>query len=78
MLECCDVCSFPDITGAIRSRDSSVNIVMGFITKDSGFDLQLGKRFVSSPHHPDFLWSPPSLLANVYCHAFHRGKAARA
>jgi hypothetical protein len=25
-----------------------------------------GKRFVSIPQHPDWLWGPPSLLTNAY------------
>jgi hypothetical protein len=31
---------------------------------ESGSNPRRGTRFFSSPHHPDRLWSPPSLLTN--------------
>jgi hypothetical protein len=31
-----------------------------------GFDSWQGKRVFSSPQHPDWLWGPPSLVANGY------------
>jgi hypothetical protein len=32
-----------------------------------GFDSQQEEEIFSSPHHPDQLSDPPSLLSNVYC-----------
>jgi hypothetical protein len=49
---------------------------MGCTTKELGFDSQQGKRFSSTPQHPDWLYGLPSLLSSEYQgHFFPRGKA---
>jgi hypothetical protein len=45
------------------SWDSAVGIVMGYGLDSLGLIPGGGKRFFSAPQHPDWLWSPPSLLS---------------
>jgi hypothetical protein len=60
------------------SRDSSVGITMGYGLDSRDTIPAKGKRFFSSPHRPNQLWSTPSLLSNGYRGPFVCGKAARA
>lgn len=39
----------------LRSWNSSVSIVMGYGLDDCGLIPGMGKRFFSSPQHPDWL-----------------------
>jgi hypothetical protein len=53
---------------------SAVGIATGYGLGDRGVGLRVavGSRIVSSPRHPDRLWSPPSLLSNGYWGLFPR------
>jgi hypothetical protein len=54
----------------VGSRDSSFGILMGY-GLDSWVSIPgRGKRFFSTPHHPDWLWGQLSLLYNGYCGLF--------
>jgi hypothetical protein len=48
------------------SWDSVVGIETAYGMDDRGVGVQVpvGSRIFSSPHHPDQLWGPPSLLSN--------------
>jgi hypothetical protein len=37
----------------------------------------MDKRFFSSPQHPDWLWSPPSLLSNGYWGLYPQEESSR-
>jgi hypothetical protein len=62
------------------SRDSVVGIVTGYRLDDRGVGVlvPVGSRIFSSPHRPDRLWVPPSLLSNANREHFPVGKAAGA
>jgi hypothetical protein len=57
------------------SRDSAVGIAIGYGLDDGvvGVRVPVGSRIFSSPHRPDRLRGPPSLLFNVYGGLFSRG-----
>jgi hypothetical protein len=48
------------------SRDSAVGIATGYGLDDRevGVRVPVGSRISPSPHRPDRLWGPPSLLSN--------------
>jgi hypothetical protein len=48
------------------SWDSSVGIATGYGPDGRGSISGRGKKFSSTPHRPDWLWGPPSLLPNEY------------
>jgi hypothetical protein len=58
----------------------SVSIPTGYGLNDRGVGVRvpLGSRIFSSPHRPDRLWGPPSLLSDWYRGSFSGGKAAGA
>jgi hypothetical protein len=62
------------------SRDSVVSIVNGYGLDDRrvGVLVSVGSRIFSSPHRPDRLWVPASLLSNGNRVLFPVGKAAEA
>jgi hypothetical protein len=50
-----------------KNRDSSTNIMAKLLAgqpRNLGSILGRGRRFFSSPHRPDRLWSPHTLLSN--------------
>jgi hypothetical protein len=51
-----------------RSQDSVVGIATGYVLDNQGVRVRVpvGSRIFSSPHHPDWLWGPRSLLSNGY------------
>jgi hypothetical protein len=49
-----------------KSIYSSVVIATGYRLDGQGSIPSRGKRFFSSPQHPDQLWGLPSLLSNGY------------
>jgi hypothetical protein len=55
------------------SQDSSGGIQMGYRLDSWGLIPGRSKRFFYSPHHPDQLWSPPSLLSNEHWGLFAQG-----
>jgi hypothetical protein len=63
----------------VMSRDSSVGIATGYGLdgRRVGVRVPVGPRIFSSPHRPDRLWGPPSLLPNGYRRFFPLRKAAR-
>jgi hypothetical protein len=48
------------------SLESSVGMAIGYRLEDRGSIQGMGKRFSSSPQHPDWPWGPSSLLNNGY------------
>jgi hypothetical protein len=66
---------FSEPTKPKKSQDSVVGIAIGYGLDDQGVGVQVpvGSRIFSSPHHPDRLWGPPSLLCNGYQRLFPRG-----
>jgi hypothetical protein len=48
------------------SQVSLIRIATGYVLDDRGSIPGRGKRFYSSPLHPDRLWFPPILLSNGY------------
>jgi hypothetical protein len=54
------------------SRDSSDDLATDYGLVGRGSISGRGKRFFSSPQHPDRPWSPPSLLSNGYWWLFPR------
>jgi hypothetical protein len=52
-------------------------ILYYYINVGAGIVTDRGKRFFSSPQHPDKLWSPRSLLSKEYRGQFLGGKATR-
>jgi hypothetical protein len=67
-------------TVARMSRDSSVGTATGYGLDDRGVGVgvPVGSRIFSSPHRPDRLWGPPTLLSNGYLGFFPGGKVAGA
>jgi hypothetical protein len=61
-----------------KSRDSVVGIATGYGLNDRGIGVRVlvGSRTFSSPHHPDWLWSPPNLISNGYQGLFPWGKSS--
>jgi hypothetical protein len=55
-----------NITMSLQYHDGSVSMVMGYRMNSHGSIPGKGKRVFPSPHHPDRLWSPSSLLSNEY------------
>jgi hypothetical protein len=53
---------------SVRSRDSAVGIATGYGLDDLGVGVRVpvGSRIFCSPHLPNRLWGPPSLLSNGY------------
>jgi hypothetical protein len=47
---------------------------MGWTVGNS--NLGRGKKFQSSPKHPDWLWGTPSLLLTCYRHSYFGRQAA--
>jgi hypothetical protein len=50
------------------SRHIAVGIATGYGLEDRGVGVPVpvGSRIFSSPHRPDRLWGPPSLLSDGY------------
>jgi hypothetical protein len=44
----------------------AVSIAMGYRLDSRGSIPRKGKKVLSAPQHPDWLWGPPSLLHNGY------------
>jgi hypothetical protein len=57
-----------------RSRDSIVSTATGYRLDNQEVKVQVPvrSRIFSSPHHPDWLWGPPS-LSNGYQELFSQG-----
>ena len=63
-----------------RSRDSSVDIATRLRAgrpRNRGSIPGKGKRFTSSPKHPDRLWGPATILVKRYQGLFLRGQSGR-
>jgi hypothetical protein len=63
------------ISNPCNSRGSSVSIATDYGMEDGNFAVRVpvGSRIFTSPHRPDRLWDPPSLLSNRYRELFPWG-----
>jgi hypothetical protein len=52
-----------NVSKCARNKKSSVSIAMGY-RLDSRGSIPSKTKCFSSPHHPDWLWGPPSLSSN--------------
>jgi hypothetical protein len=65
------------VTGNLKNRGSSVSIANGYGLHDRevGVRVLVGSGIFTSPHRPDRLWDPPSILYNGYQGLFSEGIA---
>jgi hypothetical protein len=72
------LCRFISYSMLARSRDSSVGMATGYgWTTDVRVRVPVGSRIFSSPHRPDRIWGPPSLISNEYRGQFLRGQSGK-
>jgi hypothetical protein len=64
-----EIAELQNILKFVLLYHNSDGILMGYRLDSQGLIPGTGKRFFSTPQHPDQLWSPPSFLSKGHWRA---------